>query len=102
MYKGKRYHKHTVLVVISNIDGEREVKFPDVIAESPARAIDAVRDEVMTLLAKQPERMYPLNFYSWGPKGGETYRFSGWTSLVGECIWRNVRPLFRQLDLALP
>lgn len=68
----------------------------EVIAESAASAIDCVRAELPNLPLVNG---YPINWHSWGPRGGETYRFDGYESL----IWREMcasRTTERQLTFA--
>lgn len=94
---GRRFFTHTVLAVQEGLHGGnlwRRTRTWQVIAESPAAAIDRIRKDWGQL-----DLLYhPVNWYSWGPRGGETYRFDGWESLIGREMLA-ARPTTRQLAL---
>lgn len=84
---GKRYFTFTVIARQEGLDGRGNLWQHDarwrVIAKSAAEAIDCIRAELPNLPLVDG---YPINWHCWGPKGGETYRFDGYTSL----IWREM------------
>lgn len=97
-YKGKRYYKFTVVVQASGLFWRKQVTHGPIIAESPAAAIEVVREGIYKAIAKNPDRMHPMEFFTWGVKGGVTHRFSGWESMVGGALMYRVTPAMQQRD----
>lgn len=91
-YRGKRYVRCAVVVVMSSLYGHKEIVVRDIIAESPADAIELVRREHAEICAKNPDSIRPVEFHSWGVKGGHVFRYSGWETLIGEAIFRARNP----------
>lgn len=97
-YRGKRYYKFTVMTVTSGLFWAKKRVFSPVIAESPASAIEVVREEIYKEVAKNPDKLNPMEFLTWGVKGGLTHRFSGWESMVGGALMYQVTPTMQQRD----
>ena len=92
-YKGRRYSRYAVVVTQSGIDWEHHQEIP-VVAESPAAAVNLVRDEVA------PKVDYPVEIETLGPKGGRVARFVGYESLIAAKMFA-VRSDWSQLFLSL-
>lgn len=100
-FHGRRYLRCTVGVIIEKLVGARLVRHEwavPVIAESPAAAIRLVQGEVLDKLTRNPVAAEPVNFVSWGVRGGEVRRFSGWNTLFGHAVFARDR----DVQLALP
>lgn len=97
-YKGRRYYRFTVVTQTSGLFWSRKRVFSPVIAESAVAAIELVRDEIFREAAKNPEKLHPVEFFTWGVKGGVTHRFSGWESMVGGALMHRVSPVGKQRD----
>lgn len=97
-YRGKRYYKFTVVTETSGLFWSKKRVFSPVIAESPVAAIELVREEVFKEVAKNPDKLHPMEFLTWGVKGGLTHRFSGWESMVGGALMHRVTPVGKQRD----
>lgn len=97
-YRSKRYYKFTVVTITSGMFWSKKRVYSPIIAESPASAIEVVREEIYKEFAKTPDKIQPMEFLTWGVKGGLTHRFSGWESMVGGAMMHLVTPAGKQLD----
>lgn len=97
-YKGKRYFKFHVVVQGSGLFWVKRQTFGPIIAASASDAIEVVREEIFKTMARKPDLMRPLEFFTWGVKGGVTHRFSGWESTVGGAMMHRVTPVGHQRD----
>lgn len=97
-YKGRQYYKFHVVVQGSGLFWVKRQTFGPVIAASPSDAIEVVREDIYKTVARKPNLMRPLEFFTWGVKGGETYRFSGWESIIGGAMMHRVTPVGQQRD----
>lgn len=97
-YKGRKYYKFTVVTQVSTLFWKKHVVWAPIIAASPSDAIELVREEVYKKFAKSPQSIRPVEFFTWGVKGGETYRFSGWESIVAGAMAHNFIPKGEQRD----
>lgn len=94
---GKRFFTFTVLARQEGIarDFWRHEFTVPVIAPTAAAAIDRVREDLHNLPLVSG---HPVNWHCAGPRGGETYRFTGYESLVWAEMCR-ARPTGTQLAL---
>ena len=93
-YHGKQYFKFQVRVSQSGLSHtlwSRGVTFP-VIAASTAEAVNLIRDEVA------PKVDDPTEIECLGMKGGVTYRWLGYDSLIAAKMFA-ARPAMEQLPL---
>ena len=97
-YKGKRYYRFAVVTRVSTLAWSRETVHRNVIAASASDAIELVREDVYRAFAKNPKSLRPVEFFTWGVKGGETHRFSGWESCVAGAMAYSVIPKMTQRD----
>lgn len=97
-YRGKRYYKFTVVTQVSTLFWKKHVVWAPIIAATPSDAIELVREEVYKKFAKSPQSIRPVEFFTWGIKGGETHRFSGWESCVAGAMAYRVTPALAQRD----
>jgi hypothetical protein len=97
-YKGRKYYKFTVVTQVSTLFWKKHVTWAPVIAASASDAIELVREEVYKKFAQSPQSIRPVEFFTWGVKGGLTHRFSGWESMVGGAIMHRVTPVGKQRD----
>lgn len=97
-YKGKRYYKFTVVTQVSTLFWKKRITWAPVIAANASDAIELVREEVYKAFAKSPQSIKPVEFFTWGVKGGETHRFSGWESCVAGAMAYRVTPALSQRD----
>ena len=92
-YRGHTYWRYTVRVLQSDV-GWQQHRDVVIVAESPAAAVNAVRDEFA------PHVWRPTEFETAGPAGGITHRYVGWESLVGAKMFAE-RGQYEQLILPL-
>jgi len=97
-YKGRQYYKFHVLVEASGLFWRKRVIHGPIIAESPASAIEVVREGIYKAIADKPDSMHPTEFTTWGVKGGVTHRFSGWESMIGGALMYRTTPALQQRD----
>lgn len=97
-YKGEKYYKFHVVVQTSGLFWSKSQTYGPIIATSAGDAIEVIREEIYKTIAKKPELMRPMEFFSWGVKGGVTHRFSGWESMVGGAMMHRVTPVGKQRD----
>jgi hypothetical protein len=82
-YRGKRYSLFTVMARFndSRLCATLAERFIPVLAASGRDALEYAAH----LIEYRPE----TELYTWGPKGGEFYRFISWESSIGEQLMRN-------------
>jgi hypothetical protein len=93
-YRGKRYYKFQVRLKQSGVhrDYWERTELIPIIAESPAAACNAIKDEFVSLVTD------PTEIECLGPKGGITARFIGYEGLIWGQMCR-VQPDYKQLPL---
>ncbi len=83
---GRNVHRFHVEIEQSGLGRDlwEETRMTVVIAHTAVEAANHVRDQLL-----DADVDYPTTITTWGPRGGATERFIGWSTLIGETMFRS-------------